>query len=31
MQPQNYFTQVQNVEVVEVGSRRTPSEYYQLI
>lgn len=31
MQPQNYFTQVQNVEVVEVGSRGTPSEYYQLI
>lgn len=31
MQPQNYFTQVQNVEVVEVGSRRTSSEYYQLI
>lgn len=31
MQPQNFFTQVQNVEVVEVGSRRTPSKYYQLI
>lgn len=31
MQPQNYFTQVQNVEVVEVGSRCTSSEYYQLI
>lgn len=31
MQPQNYFTQVQNVEVIEVGSRGTSSEYYQLI
>lgn len=31
MQPQNYFTQVQNVEVIEVGSRGTASEYHQLI